>query len=223
MKPGSTASITDAPPPALADGRGHPSPKLPAACADGRGRPRGESTSPVGGPRSPSSRPRRRARCSRSARRDSSSASGSSASSWEASSAARHEVPGHGRDALAEVVGGHDELHERRVGARGADRVAVGAAQRRAGDDHGRRPPRRAPRPTSRSHGHRSSSSSGTPARIFATFAARVQVVGVDERRCRGSAGGEPIGERGADDRLARTARSHHDEARRTATLMRAG
>ncbi len=171
MKPGSTASITDAPPPALADGPGLPrrSCRPPARR---RGRPRGESTSPA-----------RRAAIARvttsstgptfSTRTPaSSSASGSSASSCEASSAAGMKWPARSRDPLAEVVRGHHQLHERRSRARGADRVAVGAAQRRAGDDQCRRRPRRAPRPTSRSHGHRSSSSSGTPARIFSTFAA---------------------------------------------------
>ena len=65
-EPGSTASITDAPPPALADGRA--SLAEVAGLPRERGRPRGESTSPFAGPRSLASRPRRRARRSRSSR-----------------------------------------------------------------------------------------------------------------------------------------------------------
>ena len=84
-------------------------------------------------------------------------------------------------DPLAEVLDGHDELHERGIRARGADRVAVGAAQGRARHDPAvvsRReglPDQPQPRPAvvvderhSRAH--------------LLHVRRRMQVVGVDER-----------------------------------------
>jgi hypothetical protein len=120
----------------------------------------------------------------------------------------RHKVPLARADALLEQVAAALEVDEPGVGSLGADRVAIGTAQRRAGDDEAgvgcrgqRLADEREPRPPvvvaqRDARGH------------LLDVADGVQRVCVDERNA------ENTRQQFAHGRLARTAHSHNDERR---------
>ena len=131
-------------------------------------------------------------------------ASGSSASNWERSRPRRHEVrrPGGqpGRDQLRRAV----QVQEEQAGCLGAQPVAVAAAQRRAADHAAPVAALGDPAGDRVQPGRPVGVVQRVAGRHLGDVRRRVEVVGLGVRHA------EPLGEQGADRRLAR-ARHPHD------------